>query len=275
MSMTAQDATPLSELRQVVARRSMLWNLVLRDLKGRYKGSILGFLWSILTPLFMALIYVFFLRLVAGRGVPVEEIIIGVFAWQFTVQCVNGGMTSVSASASLVKRVYFPRSLLPLAVTLGALVNYLLSLLVQFPLVMMLGPGREILRPALFLLPLLILWQTLFNYGLALLLSASNVYFRDTPHLVGLFLSAWFFLSPVMYNLEFLQRFADTIPWLTKVYLLNPLAVIITAYRACLLPAATLPVSPWSIAGAGAAGLLALVAWITFIRVQRHFADYL
>jgi ABC-type polysaccharide/polyol phosphate export permease len=78
--------------RDVLNRRELLANLVSRELKLRYRGSLLGFLWSVLIPLFMALIYVVFLRLLGGRGVPLADIIIGVFAWQFTVQCVNGGL---------------------------------------------------------------------------------------------------------------------------------------------------------------------------------------
>ena len=85
------------------ARRELLVNLVARELKSRYKGSVLGFLWTVLTPLFMAAVYVFFLRLLIGRGVPLEGIIIGVFAWQFTVQSVNSGLVSITGNSNLVK----------------------------------------------------------------------------------------------------------------------------------------------------------------------------
>ena len=115
----------------------LLWNLVARDLKIRYRGSILGFLWTILTPLFMAVIYIVFLRLLAGRGVEIqyEDIIIGVFAWQFTVQCVNAGLNCVTGNSSLVKKVFFPRIILPLSVSVTGLVNFLLTLIVQWVLV--------------------------------------------------------------------------------------------------------------------------------------------
>ncbi|MCB1101755.1 MAG: ABC transporter permease, partial [Kiritimatiellae bacterium] len=77
----------------------------MRELKIRYRGSVLGFLWTLLIPLFMAGIYIVFLRLLAGRGVPMAEVIIGVFAWQFTVQSVNSGLHSVTGNANLVKKV--------------------------------------------------------------------------------------------------------------------------------------------------------------------------
>ena len=264
-----------AETKKLFGRWEMLWNLVLRELKGRYKGSVLGFLWSILTPLFMAVIYIFFLRLLAGRGVPTEEIIIGVFAWQFTVQCVNSGMTSVSGSANLVKRVYFPRFVLPAAVTLAGLINFLLSLVVQFALVAILHFRRGGISAWSLAVPLVVIYQTGFNMALALLVSSANVYFRDTPHLVGIILSAWFFLSPVMYNLSFVQRMAGASGHLFDLYLLNPMAVIITAYRALILPEVQFPWTVYSVAGMIWPVFFLGAAWYVFQRSQRYFADIL
>ena len=260
-------------LRDSLAHRELLWNLVARDLKSRYKGSVLGFLWSILNPLFMALIYIFFLRLLAGRGVPHQDVIIGVFAWQFTVQCVMQGMQSITGNSNLVKKVFFPRLMLPLSVVAANLVNYLLTLLVQLALVTaLLLHGGQMLRPAAAALPLLILYHGLFNLSLALLVASANVYFRDTQHLVGLLTSAWFFVSPVMYNLTFVERAAERWPWVMDLYLLNPMALIITGYRALQLPGAAFP---WGwIYWLWPMALLAL-AWSLFQRSQRNFADLL
>jgi len=266
----------MSLLRTLSGRRELLVNLVSRELKSRYKGSLLGFLWSILTPLLMAVIYVFFLRLLAGRGVPTEEIIIGVFAWQFTALSVTGGLTAITGNANLVKKVFFPRIILPTANTLANLVNFLLSLLVQFVIVaILLRVGERSLSGWLVLLPLVVVYHTLFNLALALLLSAANVYFRDTQHLVGVLLSAWFFVSPVMYNLSFVERFADRIPWLMDLYLLNPMAVIVTAYRATALPGAAFPWTPAAIGGLAIPLVLLAAACAIFQRAQKFFADML
>ncbi len=257
-------------------RRELLANLVARDLKSRYKGSLLGFLWTILTPLFMAGIYVFFLRLLAGRGVPLTEILIGVFAWQFTVQCVQNGLSSITGNSNLVKKVYFPRVILPAAATAANLVGYLLSLVVQFVLVAwLLARQGQAMSPWVFALPLAVAHHALFNFALALLLAAANVYFRDTQHLVGVGLGAWFFLSPVMYNLSFLERFAGGHTWIASVYLLNPLAVVITAYRALVLPGVSFPWNAWSAAGLALPLVLLAAALGVFQRAQRHFADQL
>ncbi|OQA23864.1 MAG: Teichoic acid translocation permease protein TagG [Verrucomicrobia bacterium ADurb.Bin345] len=257
-------------------RRELVQNLVARELKSRYKGSVLGFLWSILTPLFMAFIYVFFLRLLAGRGVPTEEIIIGVFAWQFTAMCVTGGMTAITGNANLVKKVYFPRVVMPLSVTLANLVNFILSLVVQFVIVAILLHLRGAqLSLWVLALPAIVLLHTLFNLALAMFMASANVYFRDTQHLVGVLLSAWFFVSPVMYNLSFVEKAAAQWPTLSGLYVLNPMAVIITAYRATALPDVAFPWTAVSVAGLVLPLLLIVVAQKTFERSQHNFSDML
>ena len=262
--------------RTIAERRDLFANLVARDLKQRYKGSVLGFLWSILTPLFMAVIYVFFLRLLAGRGVPTEEIIIGVFAWQFTMQCVNGGMTCITGNANLVKKVAFPRIILPTVNVAAALINYLLSLIVQFVLVaILLAVKGESFSGWVALVPLVIVYHSLFNLALALLVSSVNVYFRDTQHLVGVLLSAWFFVSPVMYNLSFAENLAARWPLAFDLYMLNPMAGIITAYRALSLPGVEFP---WNAFTAGGGVIVLILLWgsyVLFQRLQRYFADVL
>jgi ABC-type polysaccharide/polyol phosphate export permease len=256
-------------------RREMLLNLVSRELKGRYKGSVLGFLWTILTPLLMAVIYVFFLRMLAGRGVPMEEIIIGVFAWQFTVQCVTTGMMCVSGNSNLVKKVYFPRLVLPVANTTANLVNFLLTLVVQFILIVILRFGGNIMSPWTLALPAMILYHACFNLSLVMLVSASNVYYRDTQHLVNVFLSAWFFLSPVMYNLSFVERLMTTRAHLLDIYMLNPMAVIVTAYRAMILPDVGFPWSGYALVGLLWPLVLFVVALIVYQKAQKNFADML
>jgi ABC-type polysaccharide/polyol phosphate export permease len=260
---------------QIMRRREMLSSLVMRELKSRYKGSALGFLWSIMTPLFMAVIYVFFLRLLA-RGVPIAEIVIGVFAWQFTVQSVQSGMESITGNANLVKKVAFPRVILPTATTLAALVNFLLSLAVQFVLLaVLLWRADSGFGSWLALVPLVIIYHTLFNLALAMLMGAANVYFRDTQHLVGVLLTAWFFLSPVMYPLSFLDGIAEGMPWAANLYMLNPVAIIVTAYRAAILPASTFAWTAWTVAGALWPLVVFLPAYLVFKRAQRNFADFL
>lgn len=263
---------------EVIRHGDLLWNLVARDLKARYRGSILGFLWTILNPLFMAVIYIVFLRLLSGGGLGIryEDIIIGVFAWQFTVQCVTSGLTCVSGSATLVKKVYFPRIILPLSVCLAAFVNFLLMLVVQWALlaILLLTKGA-FLNAATLLVPCLSLYHLLFNFSLALLVAAANVYFRDTQHIVNLLLSAWFFMSPVMYPLSLVETIARAHPWIGQLYLLNPMTVIITLYRAAQVPGAVFPATATSLIGLLIPLGLAAIAYTVFQRAQRYFSDNL
>ena len=267
----------MNPLTTVWRHRELLWNLAGRDLKSRYKGSILGFLWTVLSPLFMAVIYIFFLRLLGGRGMQISlaDIIIGVFAWQFTVQSVNAGLNAFTGNANLVKKVFFPRLLLPASVVLSSLINYLATLLVQLPLVaFLLWRQQECLSAWMLALPLVILYQTFFNLLLALVVSAANVYFRDTSHLVGVGLSAWFFISPVMYPLKLVHDLAVQWPWIENLYQLNPLTVIITAYRS-LQSGTPLVVTPAVLLGWLWPLLAAILIFHVFNRAQRNFADLL
>jgi len=254
----------------------MLLNLTKRELTIRYRGSVLGFLWTVLIPLFMAGIYIAFLRLLAGRGVPLAEIIIGVFAWQYTVQCVNSGLHSITGNVNLVKKVAVPRFIMPLAATLANTTNYLLSMLVQIPLVaLLLHLQGQALGPWALAFPVVLAVHLMFNLGLALTMAASNVYFRDTEHLVNVGLTAFFFVSPVMYNLTFVERMTPSYPWLMDVYLLNPVAVIFSGYRALMLPDAAFPWTASALVALAACPLMLLAAYVLFQRAQRNFADLL
>lgn len=255
--------------------RELLLNLVLRDLRSRYRGSILGLLWTVLTPLFMAAIYIFFLRLLRVR-IAHEELIIGVFAWQFTVQSIQSGMSCITGNANLVKKIYFPRMIIPLSITISALVNYLLMLLVQFLIVaVLLHMSGAHLSGWTFLVPVLIAYHFMFNLSVALITAASNVFFRDTQHFVGLLLSAWFFVSPIMYPLSLLESLAGERAWVKELFMLNPLSVIVTAYRAIQIPEVTFPWSTAALIGWCWPVLLFVGAFMIFQRSQRYFADWL
>jgi len=256
-------------------RKELITSLVSRELTSRYKGSSLGVLWSIITPIFMAIIYAFFFRLIAGVRAPVESIVIGVFAWQFTAVSVSSGMNCITGNANLIKKVAFPRSSLPVAVILAGMIDYLISLIIQVVIVsfFLYQTGAHIPLTVI-LIPVVLIWHAVFNLSLALILSACNVYFRDTQHLVNVLLSAFFFLSPAMYDLGFVQARVSGHAWVMDAYMLNPLAVIITWYRKLMLPDVGFE---WTITAI--IGLLLPVimlgfsAWL-FKRMQRNFADY-
>lgn len=271
-------------LSSILSRKELWWNLTARELKQRYKGSMLGFLWSVLTPLFMAVIYVFFLRLLAGRGIMLEEIVIGVFAWQFTTQSVTGGMNCVTSNGNLVKKVFFPREILPVAQVTANAISYLLSLVVQFPVLAFLmwrsGTLFSALQPAALFwmvcwVVFWLVWQCILNLALAFITGSLNVYFRDTQHLVGVLLSAWFFMSPVMYGITFAQNLAADWPWLASLLMANPMAVILTGYRAAILPDAILMWTPSVWVGFFLPLVLLIVGFWMYRKLEKNFADLL
>jgi len=199
-----------------------------------------------------------------------------VFAWQFTANAVQQGMGAITNNGNLVKKVKFPRMILPLATTMAAGVDYLVSLLVQLGLVgFLLWRGGEMFGPHLALLPLIFLWHAWLNFGFSLLLGSLNVYFRDTQHFVGVGLSALFFLSPGMYDLTLVDRLAGEFrPWVLDVYLLNPLAGLFTAYRWAFLPGTSWPAHPNIWIGLAWPLLFTPLAALLFRRLQRNFADH-
>ncbi|HOE26114.1 MAG: ABC transporter permease [Candidatus Aureabacteria bacterium] len=255
----------------IIGKREMLATLVARNLKIRYQGSTLGFLWTLLNPLFMMLVYWIFIRFLKFP-MPLPDLLAGILAWQFLTMCCNDSISAVAGHPNLVKKIYFPRAILPLSTVLANLVNYLLSLFVLF--VFALLAGRLAWGPRLALLPFVVALQLVFCLGLAFLVSCSSVYFRDTEHLVGVLLMAWFFMSPVIYSYEFIAE-NDLVPrWLLALYGLNPMAGLITLYRAVIVG------GPWPGAPAAAAAvvvsLLVLAAGVrVFGRYAPDFADEL
>ncbi len=257
-------------LQEVIRKREMLATLVARNLKIRYQSSALGFLWTLLNPLFMMLIYWLFIRLMKFPMDP-WSLLTGVLAWQFLTMCCGDAINAVAGHPNLVKKVYFPRIILPLATVLANLVNYLLSLVVLFALTLL--AGKFAWGPALAALPLVILVQLLFCLGLALIISCSSVYFRDTEHIVAVLLMAWFFMTPVIYSLDYISAKAP-FPWLLACYKLNPMVGLITLYRRIImngpspgwLAAAASVIVPFLILGAGLR---------IFTRYEPDFADEL
>ena len=157
------------------------------------------------------------------------------------------------------------------------LVNYMLSLAVQIPAVMvMLYLHHDMmLSPLIVLLPVVLAVHFIFNLALALLLAATNVYYRDVQHLAGVFLSAWFFVSPVMYNLSFVEQHLSHWPWVLDLYMLNPIAVIVTAYRAMTEPGVSFPMGWAPVVSVALIGVTFVIGLRVFRRLEKNFADLL
>lgn len=225
----------LHHWRELWQYRELIRNLVVRDLKVRYKSSVLGITWSWLSPLLMMIVYtVFFtvfLRNADIRDYPIF-LLCGTLPWGFFADSIMQATGSIVGNASLIKKVYFPREVLPISIVLSNLVNFLIALPVLFILALVLGAP---LSWWILLLPITILIQTAFALGLAFLLATLNVLYRDTQHILGVIMHAWFFLTPVFYPITTVPEEATLLGitfnaqlWLRR---LNPMASIIASYR--------------------------------------------
>ena len=221
-------------LRDLFRYRDLILNLVIRELKARYKSSVLGFLWTLLNPLGMMIVLtIVFTVLMPNRmdNYPLF-LLCGLLPWNFFSGGVMASIHSVVGNANLVRKVYFPREVLPIATVLANLVNFLLSLLVLFAALIVF---ERRLSAWLWLLPVVILVQTCFILGVAFILSALNVFYRDIVMIMDVVMLAWFFLTPVVYPIETLPRSYHVLGMDLNIhrlmYILNPMASITAAYR--------------------------------------------
>lgn len=226
-----------SKISELWQYRYLLHNLVLRDLKARYKNSVFGVLWSLLTPLAMMLVFTLLFSVMGNdstRQYPVF-VLVGLIPWTFFSGSLMAGTTSVTGNSSLVKKVYFPRDLLPLSSLLSNLVNFGISFLVLVVFLYLFGIGLTV--HALWV-PAILVTQLIFTLGLVLLLGSLTVFYRDVLMILDVVILAWFFLTPVFYSLELFGPtatiFGITFDPAQVMRWINPMASIIDGYRTVL-----------------------------------------
>ena len=266
---TPRDLHGLIDCREVWQYRELLLILAARDIRVRYKQTVVGALWVLLQPLAtMAIFLVLFRslgRFPASGEIPYGLTVLGaLLPWQFFATAVNQSSGSLVANQALITKAYFPRVLLPLSAVLGGIVEFgiNLALLLSIMCFCRVGLSWQILLFPLFCGLLLVT-----ALGLGLWLSALNALYRDIGHVLPFVMQAGFFLSPVVYETRSL------IPerWQT-VYALNPLCSVLDGFRWCLLNGAA-PSWMMLVSSTVAAGLLALSGSAYFRRMERVLAD--
>ena len=241
----------------------------MRNLKIRYQGSVLGFFWTLLNPLFMMLIYLVIFVHIMKIKIRVEYLLTGLIPWQFFAMSLSDAANSIVGHSNLVKKTHFPRIILPLAMVVANLINFLLSLLVLFVFLIILKVSFTL---QLIYLPLIILFQTILCLGLSLIIACSNVYFRDTEHILSIVLMAWFFLTPIIYPLDL--AFGALSGKLFYLYLINPMTPIAIVYRHIFLGSA-LGVSPFLFLSFCLPGIIFTIGAYVFFKFEGDFADVL
>jgi ABC-type polysaccharide/polyol phosphate export permease len=270
----------MTRLAEYAGARELTVNLTLRELRGRYKRSALGWTWSLLNPLstviVFSIVFAFFLQIKPPVGHPsglhnfAMFLLCGLLPFNYLSNGMNGSLDALLANSNLIRKVYFPREVLVVS-TVGAL---LVTMLVELSVlcVILLALGNMVL-PWIPVVLLLVAIQTVFVLGIGLMLSVLNVYFRDVKHFIGIALQALFYSAPIVYPIRFVEDAAGRTSFpLLRVYTLNPLVRFVDAYRAVLydlrFPALSdvVYISVWAVAMLGL-GLL------VFRRLDRRLAE--
>lgn len=204
--------------------RQLLKSNVRKEVRGKYKGSFLGVLWSFVNPLLMTLIYaiVFPFILKNSQEHYVTYLVIGILPWNFFTTVIAQGTTTILCNAGIIKKVYFPREILPISVATSGLINFIISfpIILIFLLVSRIGFSYYIL-----FVPLIILTEYIFLLGIIFITSAIEVYIRDAEYIINFFINMLFYATPVLYSADL---FPKKMSWIFK---FNPMATIIESFR--------------------------------------------
>lgn len=242
-------------------------HLTMREIKARYKQSFLGFFWVILQPLFQMIIMSFVFSNIMrfpNLGVPYPIFLYtGLLPWIFFNTAIGSSMGALVENSALIKKIYFPREILILSTLLAKTFDFFLAGIIFIALMIFFSVPFSAYM--LFFFPILLI-QFIFMYGLALLLSSLNLFYRDVQFLLNLILTLWFYLTPVIYATEF---FPEHYRWIFKI---NPMSVFINAYRQVLL-AGDLPNMGSLAVGIGISVGLFIISYKIFKKMEGTFAD--
>jgi ABC-type polysaccharide/polyol phosphate export permease len=258
-----QVSSALEELRQILRYRNLVYQMTRRDIVSRYKRSVLGIAWTMLNPLGTTIILaIVFSSVFGGTRGYAPYVLSGLIAWTFFAQTTHASMVGMIWGSSLIKRIYVPRTVFAVSAIGTGLVNICLSLVPLFLIEIFFGimPGLSLI-----LLPIPVLFLAMFALGIGLLLSTVAIYFADVIEMYQIVLTAWFYLSPVIYPVEMLP---PEVRWLLQ---LNPMYYFITLFRALVYEGRIPSASEFLITG-GIACVTLLAGWIVFSKKSDEFA---
>ena len=248
--------------------REMIISLVKRDLRGKYKASVLGFLWTFLIPLFQSAVYSFVFATILKSGIENFYIflIVGLFPWNFFSSAVTSGSSCIVNQENLIKKIYFPRLVLPVAFVTSAFINMLLTFIVVFAILFFSGYGFNFL--AILFLTVVMIIEYVLSLGLCMLSSALTVYFRDLEYILGIIMMAWVYLTPVFYQTEIIPEQYQMI------FKFNPMTSVIVAYQE-ILYYKKIP-DMMNLLQAVFLGIVVLiVGYLVFNKIQKRFVEEL
>lgn len=258
----------MKTIKELYAYREMIFSLVRRDLNGRYKGSALGFLWTFINPLLQLGVYTMVFSVIMRNGIADYYLFlfVALIPWIFFSTSLSGGSSCIWSQKEMVKKIYFPREVLPIAFVTSQFVNMLLSFLVIFAVLIVSGKGINLI--ALLYLPVIMVVEYILALSVAMISSAVTVYLRDVEYILGIVTMAWQFLTPVMYSVDVVPEKMRT------VFNLNPMTPVIIAYRD-ILYYKKIPELGTLVQAVYLGMILLVVGMVVFSRLKRHFAEEL
>ncbi len=256
------------DLREVWSYRELLFFFTWRDIKVRYKQTILGATWAIIQPVFSMVIFsIFFGKLakIPSDGIPYPIFnFTGLLPWTFFANALTNASNSLVRDAHLIKRVYFPRLVIPISAVMGGLPDFLLAFVILIG--MMIGYGLFPTASSILLLPLCMLLALMTSLGVGLWLAAVNAQFRDVRYVVPFLVQFWMYATPVVYPSSLLEQ-----PWRT-LYGLNPMVSVVEGFRWSLLGKGDPSMTMFAVSIVMAAIIMISGAYF-FRRMERQFAD--
>ena len=256
----------MKTVKEIYEYRTMISSLIQRDLRGRYKGSVFGFAWTFLNPLLQLAVYTLVFSAIMRAGIEDYYLFlfVALIPWMFFSTSVSAGANCIMSQKEMVKKIYFPREVLPIAHVTCQLVNMLLTFIVVFLVLIISGKGLSI--SALLYLPIVIAAEYMLALSITMIVSAITVYLRDLEHILMIITMAWQFLTPVMYSVDMVPE------QLRGIFNLNPMTPIIIAYRD-IFYYKQIPEIRTLVHGFVFSIILLVVGWFIFGKLKRHFVE--
>ncbi|MCM1100397.1 MAG: ABC transporter permease [Clostridium sp.] len=256
----------MQRIKEIYTYRDMIYSLTRRELRGRYKGSVLGFLWTYINPLCQVIVYSAVFSVIFR--VNIEKfylyMIIGMMPWTFFNTSVQGGATCIRAQADMVKKIRFPREVIPVSYVTSAFINMLFSFIIVFAAVLVSGFGFNL--RVLPYLPLIMLFEYLLALGIAFIVSAVTVYFRDLEQIISVVMMAWIYVTPIMYSMDYVpERYRGLI-------VLNPMTPVVEVYHQ-ILYYRMVPTANYLILSGVSGCVLFVAGALIFAGLERNFAE--
>lgn len=257
----------MNGLKELYDYRDMLFNLVKKDLRTRYKGSFLGFLWTFVNPLLQLVVYTMVFSVIMRAGIDKYYIylFVALVPWIFFATSLTSSSVSILGSKDLIKKIYFPRLIIPMSVVNGAFMNMIFTMVVVFVALIFSGIG---ISKYIIFLPVIMLSEYLLALGLSFIVSSLNIYFRDLEHILGIVTMAWMYMTPILYDINMVPEN------LQSIFKLNPMTPIILAFRDILYYKTMPDLSNMGLIFIWGIGFI-IIGYIIFQKLQKGFAEEL